>query len=346
MAKNSPIETRTSRMTYCSRSLLPDSANSTNRFQSIPCPSIGGRAATMPHIVQFDFSANRVTQALATFVVPRGFIGDRANLVYLSSTVVPKPAYKSFSPYAFFNRANAGSPVQCPGAILCTFHFVFRFSTSASISSTGVVTRCNPPKTISVLGSTALAASRIASIPACEQPSTSSNPFDPLIASVNSGNSSVPFFCETVRTRKIPGNTSVNWFTNTKFPVSYSLPDVKCSGTVPPKYRIFAGKLSSARKNVFGIGAPPNPFAPSAGTYTVTFGFTPSTNRNPLAWSEWRCEITTKSSFVRSTPSAFTLCSNFAATFPVSNKILFPLCSTRAENPQSFVSSFDSPNAS
>src|SRR5580700_11080876 len=35
MAKNSPSETRTSRMAYCSKSLLPSSANSTNRFQSI-----------------------------------------------------------------------------------------------------------------------------------------------------------------------------------------------------------------------------------------------------------------------------------------------------------------------
>src|SRR5271154_4434193 len=40
MAKNSPIETRTSRMAYCSNSLLPCSANWTNRFQSIACPSI------------------------------------------------------------------------------------------------------------------------------------------------------------------------------------------------------------------------------------------------------------------------------------------------------------------
>src|SRR5271170_5332812 len=35
MAKNSPIETRTSRMAYCSKSPLPSSANWTNRFQAI-----------------------------------------------------------------------------------------------------------------------------------------------------------------------------------------------------------------------------------------------------------------------------------------------------------------------
>src|SRR5277367_5861377 len=35
MAQNSPIETRTSRMAYCSKSPLPSSANWTNRFQSI-----------------------------------------------------------------------------------------------------------------------------------------------------------------------------------------------------------------------------------------------------------------------------------------------------------------------
>src|SRR5580658_5518836 len=39
MAKNSPIETRTSRMAYGSKSLLPSSANSANRFQFISCPS-------------------------------------------------------------------------------------------------------------------------------------------------------------------------------------------------------------------------------------------------------------------------------------------------------------------
>src|SRR5271154_1875653 len=44
MAKNSPIETRTSRMAYCSKSPLPNSANWTNRFQSISCPSIRGCA--------------------------------------------------------------------------------------------------------------------------------------------------------------------------------------------------------------------------------------------------------------------------------------------------------------
>src|ERR1700733_14808070 len=38
MAKNSPSETRTSRMAYCSKSLLPSSANCTNPFQSISCP--------------------------------------------------------------------------------------------------------------------------------------------------------------------------------------------------------------------------------------------------------------------------------------------------------------------
>src|SRR5580693_8534373 len=38
MAKNSPIDTRISRMAYCSKSLLPSSANWTNRFQSISHP--------------------------------------------------------------------------------------------------------------------------------------------------------------------------------------------------------------------------------------------------------------------------------------------------------------------
>src|ERR1700732_19670 len=44
MAKNSPSETRTSRTAYCAKSLLPSSANWTNRFQSTSCPSIGGCA--------------------------------------------------------------------------------------------------------------------------------------------------------------------------------------------------------------------------------------------------------------------------------------------------------------
>src|SRR5579862_2294522 len=42
MAKNSPIETRTNKMAYCSKSPLPSSVNWTNRFQSISCPSTGG----------------------------------------------------------------------------------------------------------------------------------------------------------------------------------------------------------------------------------------------------------------------------------------------------------------
>src|SRR5215469_2586917 len=50
MAKNSPSETRTSRMAYCSRSLLPCSTNWTNRFQSTSCPSFGGCTATIPRI--------------------------------------------------------------------------------------------------------------------------------------------------------------------------------------------------------------------------------------------------------------------------------------------------------
>src|SRR5580700_6858724 len=48
MAKNRPSETRTSRMAYCSKSLLPSSANWTNRFQSISCPSVGGCVVTIP----------------------------------------------------------------------------------------------------------------------------------------------------------------------------------------------------------------------------------------------------------------------------------------------------------
>jgi len=38
MAKNRPIDTRTSRMAYCSKSPLPDSANWINRFQSSLVP--------------------------------------------------------------------------------------------------------------------------------------------------------------------------------------------------------------------------------------------------------------------------------------------------------------------
>src|ERR1700722_16155113 len=59
MAKNSPSETRTSKMAYCSKSVLPSSANWTKRFQSTYCPSIRGCAVTMPHIIQFDFSGKR-----------------------------------------------------------------------------------------------------------------------------------------------------------------------------------------------------------------------------------------------------------------------------------------------
>src|SRR6202040_4141453 len=50
MAKNSPSETRTSRMAYGSKSLLPSSASWANRFQSTSCPSIGGCAVTIPQM--------------------------------------------------------------------------------------------------------------------------------------------------------------------------------------------------------------------------------------------------------------------------------------------------------
>src|ERR1700723_3887594 len=62
MAKNRPIETRTSRTAYCSKSLLPNSANWTNRLQSISCTSIAECALTMPRLTRFDFSDDRVDQ--------------------------------------------------------------------------------------------------------------------------------------------------------------------------------------------------------------------------------------------------------------------------------------------
>src|SRR5271170_7642518 len=70
MAKNSPIDMRTSRMAYCSKSLLPCSANWTNPFQSISCPSIGGCAGTIPQIIQVNFSGNRVSRASRLCVHP------------------------------------------------------------------------------------------------------------------------------------------------------------------------------------------------------------------------------------------------------------------------------------
>src|SRR5580704_5727765 len=65
MAKNSPIETRTSRMAYCSKSLLPNSVNSISRFQSISCPSIGGCPATISYITQFGFYGKRVRSGVS-----------------------------------------------------------------------------------------------------------------------------------------------------------------------------------------------------------------------------------------------------------------------------------------
>ena len=41
-------------------------------------------------------------------------------------------------------------------------------------------------------------------------------------------------------------------------------------------------------------------------------------------WSECRCERTTKSSVLRSTPFAFTLAAKMSASFPVSNKCVSP----------------------
>src|ERR1700738_2565451 len=61
MAKNSPSETRTSRMAYCSKSPLPCSANWINRLQSISCPSIGGCALTPPYLAPRDYVSIRST---------------------------------------------------------------------------------------------------------------------------------------------------------------------------------------------------------------------------------------------------------------------------------------------
>jgi hypothetical protein len=54
-------------MAYCSKLPLPNIANSINRFQSIPCPSVGGRAATIAHIMRFDFSRNRESRQKLLF---------------------------------------------------------------------------------------------------------------------------------------------------------------------------------------------------------------------------------------------------------------------------------------
>ena len=60
---------------------------------SMPRAAITSYNGTSGELIRHLFG-NRVNQELATLVVARGFIGDRACLVYLSSTVVPKPAYK------------------------------------------------------------------------------------------------------------------------------------------------------------------------------------------------------------------------------------------------------------
>src|SRR5262245_1908094 len=49
------------------------------------------------------------------------------------------------------------------------------------------------------------------------------------------------------------------------------------------------------------------PPRPSWGAYIFTFGLTLNTWLRPAIWSEWRCDSTTKSRLVRSTPFAFTL---------------------------------------
>src|SRR5271156_5975067 len=63
-------------------------------------------------------------------------------------------------------------------------------------------------------------------------------------------------------------------------------------------------------------------------------------------WSECRWDITTKSSLLRSTPNALTLCSKISASPPVSKRIRLPPYSTSTENPQAFVIAGDFPNAS
>src|ERR1700746_49693 len=59
MANKRPIETRTSRMAYCSRSPLPSSANSTKRFQSTSYPSIFWRFG-FGHLFWPSVSASRL----------------------------------------------------------------------------------------------------------------------------------------------------------------------------------------------------------------------------------------------------------------------------------------------
>src|ERR1700679_874558 len=77
MAKKRPIETRTSRMAYCSKSLLPRSANSIRRFQSISRASNGGCVAAVFYITQFDFYGKRVKQTLSESRAHRGREGNR-----------------------------------------------------------------------------------------------------------------------------------------------------------------------------------------------------------------------------------------------------------------------------
>ena len=65
------------------------------------------------------------TVCYLTFAFSRAAFGvgcnARLGLAYGSSIESPNPANRYFPVNASLNARNAGSPVQCPGAIRCTF---------------------------------------------------------------------------------------------------------------------------------------------------------------------------------------------------------------------------------
>src|SRR5467141_3971366 len=135
MAKNSPSETRTSRMAYCSKSLLPSSANWTNCFQSTSCPSIGGRAATIPHIIQFDFSGELAQCGYEGYVAsePPGCNGNRIILKLANSRQIgflrdiPRKGKSAnrrvFEWWAWVDLNHQPRPYQ--GPLRCYMHSIF-----------------------------------------------------------------------------------------------------------------------------------------------------------------------------------------------------------------------------
>ena len=110
---------------------------------------------------------------------------------------------------------------------------------------------------------------------------------------------------------------------------------------------MFVGKLSSARKNAAGIGAPLKSIRSIRGNIhsnvRIHLQHLSQPRRVVCVPVRDHHEIQLRQVYAQ---RLHVVVKNRGIIPRVETVIRFRLCSTRAENPQSFVSSFDSPNAS